>query len=173
MLENISARGIELTDKERKKYTKLIKRLKYYKGNNTSFKPVLPLHRFIWYRHWQTNAQTNAQTHLPSFEEWWINCCSKKQADFFYILDLMLNVQISNQKCNIQCLSISESIQFICRHIIDRSVINTYMNQQRIVTILTIQPTYWKLTEQGNKLFIFFAFEGAYVLYWTKFEIPC
>ena len=49
MLDEIRARGIELTDEERRNYTKLIKRLKDHEGNNTSFKPVLPLDRFVWY----------------------------------------------------------------------------------------------------------------------------
>ena len=49
MLDEIRAKGIELTDEERRNYTKLIKQLKDHKGNNTSFKPVLPLDRFVWH----------------------------------------------------------------------------------------------------------------------------
>ena len=49
VLEEIAARKITLTDKEKKNYTKTIKRLKTHEGHNESFKPVLPFEQFWFY----------------------------------------------------------------------------------------------------------------------------
>ena len=49
ILEEITARGINLSPDEQKNYTKVINSLKKHKGKNKSFKPVLHYERFVWY----------------------------------------------------------------------------------------------------------------------------
>ena len=48
MLEEMVARNIVLTDKEKRNYRLAIARLKKV-GNNKSLEPVLPFERFKWY----------------------------------------------------------------------------------------------------------------------------
>ena len=48
-LDKMAARGIILTDKEKKNYTKAMERFKEEKKCTKLFKPVLPYEQFKWW----------------------------------------------------------------------------------------------------------------------------